>query len=198
MRCSARTRVHARARLVWRLSFENARGAGPHFGFRHLIFELREQLRRFLQTGQRFVVAGQSQQRVAEHPQRLHQTIRVPGAPAQVHRCAVGGERVFDASLLQLNVCDRREMKRSLDWQQVSAGNFVVLAKAGERAIEFAKSLDTRWPDCAGYRPVSWDRRGARASPAPLPALDAHSTHLLVALRMLPRLVRSTATAMSS
>ena len=63
-----------------------ASDARPHFRLRHAVFELREQLRRFLKARQRLLVPRQPHERVAEHPQRLHQTIGVPGATAQTRR----------------------------------------------------------------------------------------------------------------
>ena len=80
-------------RVLRRRPFEDAGDAAPHLGFRHTVFQLREQLRRFLEARQRLLVPGQAEQRVAEHPQRLHQTIGVAGAPAQIDRGAIGLER---------------------------------------------------------------------------------------------------------
>ena len=132
-------------RLFGRLLLENPGHPGPHFRFRRGIVELREQLRRLAEIRQRLLVSRETQERVAEHAQRLHQSIGVAGAPAEFDRGAIRLERGIDAALLQLDVRDRREMERSLDRQQMRAGDLVALDEALERAIEIAhRSIDVR------------------------------------------------------
>ena len=64
--------------LVERRALEDQGDAGPHLRFGDAVFELREELRRLLQTRQRLLVPREAEERVAEHPQRLHQTFGVP------------------------------------------------------------------------------------------------------------------------
>ena len=59
-------------------------------------------------------------------------------APAQIDRGAIGLERGVDVALLQLDVRNRRQVKRTLDRQQVDAGNLVAFDQAFERPIEIA------------------------------------------------------------
>ena len=57
---------------------------------------------------------------------------------AQIDGGAVRVERELDPSLLKMDVRDRRQVERSLDRQQVAAGDFVVCDEALQGAVVVA------------------------------------------------------------
>src|SRR4051812_2353569 len=59
-------------------------------------------------------------------------------AAAEIDGCSIGLQRAIDAPELQLNVRNRREMKRTLNGQQMRAADFVALDETIERSIEVA------------------------------------------------------------
>ena len=88
-RDSARTRSHAAIASGCCAPLENHGRVLAHDGLGLAILELREELGGFLQMRQRLLVASESEQHLAQHPQRLCEAVGVACATAQVHRFVI-------------------------------------------------------------------------------------------------------------
>ena len=117
-------------------AFEDGGGAAHHLGLGLAIFQLRKQLRRLSDVRQCFRVPPEAEEHVSERSQRLGVSIRVAGALAQLDRPSIRPERVVDASLLEIDVRDRREVKGLWNGQEVCQRDFVASMQADEGVVE--------------------------------------------------------------
>ena len=72
------------------------------------------------QAGQRVSVLPELELDLAERTQGLREAFGMTRTPAELNRLLVGLDRGVDASLLQLNVRDRGQVKLSAGWSRPS------------------------------------------------------------------------------
>ena len=179
-------------------AFEDGRDAGPHLGFDSWSSSCANNC---AASGGTATLPRPGRGRAstsAERSAAIAPAIRVAGAPAQIDRASVRLERGVDASLLQIDVRDRREVKGAWNRQQVGQRDLVAPMQAVEGVGRDRRGRDRRWRACAARRPASTGSGRAPASPA---LLRGWSARPVVAHRpsgCIPRLARSTATVRSS
>ena len=90
-------------------------------------------------------MSSETEQHFSEGAQRLHQSIGMMRPPGKCNGLLIRPQRLRDTVLLQKDVCNRHEMKRALDWQQMRARNIVGPLQEFQRAIQISqRPVDVR------------------------------------------------------